>query len=752
MKQINRLSGHSFVTKAGNRRQGSILVILIILMAVFALLGVGMVSMFGSSILSAFTSNSARRANYMAESGIRYTISELRNAPTLTDKETAMADIDDGVNVKWFNVFPGVAGYRVLLYPSWSRTAVGTGVAATVVNATVPNSGFPPGYAIPGVGVGGVARLQVAQNNLVGINSYTITPDANGKLTAVTYNLASAVAIPLGVSAYANLAFPTTNPGSPGTSQIVTKGSTATPLVLNTNSVIALPQRNGEFMDYTAGRLYTYRTARVVGANVQLENIGWSGAGATATFPENSYLVFSQSLRLDAIGSAGGGAIQTQRTVNDAITLFTPGSPLSPPGPNQYPTALPPAASGFSGNLDALDTTRSGDRVVVAGYIATGGAHAYWAAFKHLGEAGYRFIDPEEAGRNIGYHVAPISNDIVDNLRNSWMQYHTLNYDVQIKNGWDLNHPDALSGIVFRWHESPLFPDTTTYQDTYEGYGLCFMEYNKNDHSSADMIPNTVKPPGLKKNLLLVLWEQKVNASGVPTKDWLAYAVLGQPKSYWNPVTKGQRTPADPDQKVTGYQVWPDGTLNDNSTLLLRVEDRFVTTGGVTTRYNEIKVFYGDASEFTFQNDSRTQDSIATNKARARYYPRWLETGDGGTLAPITPQWPPNRFAPSVGTIANWVNYPPLASATAYDYFTLTSSAPTGPYNTVTWVKNNSPRTGFSAVNLLNDKGTIRTTDFVIDSFPSGRKEIGLFAMGDMNSTNRTIAFDDFYIQILGGY
>jgi hypothetical protein len=70
----------------------------------------------------------------------------------------------------------------------------------------------------------------------------------------------------------------------------------------------------------------------------------------------------------------------------------------------------------------------------------------------------------------------------------------------------------------------------------------------------------------------------------------------------------------------------------------------------------------------------------------------------------------------------------------------------------VTWVKNNSPRTGFSVVNLLNDKGTIRTTDFVIDSFPSGRKEIGLFAMGDMNSTNRTIAFDDFYIQILGGY
>jgi hypothetical protein len=749
MKQIARLSGCAIVMKAGRRRQGSIMVYMLVLMVIFASLGVGMVSMFGTSVMSAFSPNSVRRANYMAESGLRYTISEVRNAPTVAAKETALTNIDPApadpgyidVNGKWFNVFPGVARYRVRVYPYWSRTPVGTGVALNSISATVPNSGFPLDYAIPGVG--GVARLQVGPNNLVGINNPVVIA-ADRK--TITYNLAGNVTIPLGATAYVNLAFPTTN-----ASQTVTKGSTATPLVLNINAVSAIPQKNGQFTDYAAGRLYTYQTARVdsstLPATVQLVNINWSYAPATATFSAGSYLVFSQAARLDATGDVAGGLIQTQKSLNDALALFSPGSSLPPSGPNQTPPALPEVASGFDGNLNALDTSRSGDRVVVQGYIATGGTHAYWAAFKHLGEHGYRFEDPEEEDRWIGYHVAPISNDISDNLRNFWMQYYTLSYDVQIKMGWDLNHPDATSGLVFRWHESPLFPDTTTFQNTYEGYGICFMSYNRNDEHSTDYIPNTVKPPGESKNLLLVLWEQKVNADGVPTKDWLAYAKLGRPLSYWNPVTKGERSPADPDQKVSGYQVWPDGAVNDNATIVLRVEDKFDTAGGVTTRYNDIKVFYGDASEYTFVNDSRTKEQVATNKQRARYYPKWLETGAGGTEDPINPRWPSNKFGLNGTGPPNWYN-----DMTTYDYFSLTSAAPTAPFNTVTWVINTLPRAGFSAVNLLPDNSTIRTTDFVLDSFPSGRKEIGLFAMGDMNSTNRTIAFDDFYIQMLGGY
>jgi len=739
MKQITRLSGPSSVMKAGKRRQGSILVFLIVLMVIFTSLGVGMVSMFGSSVLSAFATNSVRRAGYLAESGLRYTISEVRNAAAAA-RETALTNVDDGsIAGIWFNVFPGISRFRVRVYPYWSKTAAGTGVATNVITATVPNSGFPPGFAIPTApGGAAVAQLQVGPNNAVGISN--VAGGIAGS-KAVTYTLASAVTIPVGIAAFANLAFPTTN-----ASQTITKGSTATPLVLNINAVTAIPQKNGEFIDTTSGSLYTYRTARLVGATVQLENITWSAASATTTIPANTYLVFSQTAWLDATGEQ----LQTQKVQTDSVTLFSATSPAPPAGPNQTPPALPANASGFSGNLDALDLSKSGDRVVIQGYIATGGTHSYWAAFQHLGEASYRFEDPEEAGRWIGYHATPISTAISDNLRNFWMQYYTLSYDVQIKLGWDLNLDYAAQGLTVRWHESPDFHDAASYQ-YYQGYGISFMRYKDDNHGSNDMIPNTIKPPGnsLNKNLLLVLWEQKVNASGVPTKDWLAYAVLGDPTGgYHNPDT--MRNPADPDQKITGYQVWPDGRLNDNATLVLRVEDKFVTTGGVTTRYNDIKAFYGDASEYTFQNDSRTRDRIATNKQRARYYPKWLETGEGGTLAPINPQWPSNQFGLNGNTVAYWYN-----NLTTYDYFSLTSSAPTAPYNTVTWVANNSPRTGFSAVNLLPDNSTIRTSDFVLDSFPSGRKEIGLFAMGNLYTSGGypiTVAFDDFYIQMLGGY
>ena len=735
MKNITRLSGYSSIVKAGRGQRGSILVFLIALMVIFTVLGVGMVSMFGSSVLSVFVSNSARRANYLAESGLRYMISEVRNvAPSA--RETAMTNVDDGsVAGKWFNVFPGMARYQVRVYPYWSKTTAGTGVATTVVNATVPNSGFPPDYAIAiqGVGATGVAKLYIGDES-ARINSVAIA--ANRK--TVTYNLASALTIPSGVSAYTNLAFPTT------AAKTITKGSTPLPfLILNINDVGAVPQKNGQF---TYDTLYSYQTAQLVGSTVQLEGINWSAADGTAvTFPAGSYLVFSQkTARLDSTGEQQ----QAQRVRSDYMTLA-----LSTGPPQNYaPSALTEAMSGFSGTLGALDLSKSGNRVVVQGYIATGGTHSYWAAFQHLGEAGYRFEDPEEHGRYIGWHVAPIADASGDNLRNSWMQYNTLSYDVQIKNGWDLNKERGGSGIAVRWHENPLFqgqtpPGNDPYR-YYQGYGITYMIYMDDNHGSPDMIPNNIKPPGgsLNKRLLLVLWEQKVDASGVPRKDWLAYALLGHPDHYDHPAD-GERHPADADQKVTGYQVWPDGRLNDNATIVARVEDKFVTTGGVTARCNEIKVFYGDASEFTFEHDSRTRDRIATNKQRARYYPKWLETGAGGTLAPINPQWPSNQFGLNGSTIAYWYN-----DETAYDYFSLTSSDPAAPYNTVTWVKNDHPHSGFNTYDLLNDDTTIRTTDFVLDSFASGRKEIGLVGMGDISGPNLTVAFDDFYIQILGGY
>jgi len=754
MKNYSRLSGYSSIVKSGRDQRGSILIFLVVLMVIFAALGVGMLSMFGSSLLSAFSPNSARRAHYLAESGVRYTLSEVRKAAPSLRETVLISSIDDGtVAGKWFNDSSGAARFQVRVYPYWSKPAAGAAITA-INNAPVANSGLPPDYAIPGVGAGGVAYLKVGANNRVGINSYVIAGDRK----SVTYNLASAVTVQTGD--YTNLAFPTTNAG-----QTITKGSAATPLLLNINAVTAIPQKNGQFIDDTTGESYSYQNARLVGSTVQLEGVNWNAAGATVTFPAGRYLVFSQAARLDATGEYGGPQpIQQVRT--DYVPLYTATAPGSPPSNLTLP-ALTPAASGFTGgNLSALDLSSSGSRITADGTTASR------AVFGGLGDAGYRFEDPEWSGCIIGYHAAPISTAVSDNLRNLWMQHRQLNYDVQVKMNWTSNLDYANQGITFRWHENQTCaavpcPPNNPYC-CYEGYGISFMRFNGKTTCSGDMIPNYVKPgSGAAEagKLVLVLWQQKINASNIATKDWIAYARLGDPTTVKDPAT-GERSPADPDQKVTGKQGGSDGRLNDNASIVVRVEDKLVTTGGVTTRYNDIKVFYGDASPYTFVigSDSRTRDIIATNKERARYYPQWMEAGHGGTFPTINPTgvppnesgWPSNLFGPPGANpipIAHWYNKSTGSYDAIYDYFSLASTAPTAPYNTVTLITNGTPRTGFSTWAPLTDGCTIRTTDFTLDAFPSGRKEIGLFAMGDLNSVaGTTVAFDDFFIRVLGGY
>jgi len=64
---------------------GSVLVYLVVILLIFGVLGVTMVSLFGTSLTSSATPNYSRRAFYMAESGIRYALSELRNSIFASD-------------------------------------------------------------------------------------------------------------------------------------------------------------------------------------------------------------------------------------------------------------------------------------------------------------------------------------------------------------------------------------------------------------------------------------------------------------------------------------------------------------------------------------------------------------------------------------------------------------------------------------------------------------------------------------------
>jgi Tfp pilus assembly protein PilX len=66
----------AFERLAANR--GNVMVYVLMTMVIFAVIGVTMVSLMSTSISSSATVNETRRAFYLAESGLRYAMSELR--------------------------------------------------------------------------------------------------------------------------------------------------------------------------------------------------------------------------------------------------------------------------------------------------------------------------------------------------------------------------------------------------------------------------------------------------------------------------------------------------------------------------------------------------------------------------------------------------------------------------------------------------------------------------------------------------
>ncbi len=766
-------------------RRGSILIFIVVAMALFSVVGVVMVSLFSSSVTGVATANQARRAQYAAESGLRYVVSQIKNA-SLTDSDCAQAcsagDKECCVRKKLDAMYTDLnyttpvdyplgtspQRFRVQGYPFWFSI---TGTAATQNTASsIPSTILWDGFPAPPAGgqfsIPAGARLQVGANPPVAVNVANTNSSIAVNSRSITFDLASNVFVPNGQVVNGLLVFRTV-----ASDQTLTKSPLST-LEVNLPTVNLIPPYRGTFI--FDGKAYVYDRAQLrtdVNPNtVLLQNIRWAGNPISITIRGSSDIVFVENTRLLATGLYGAGATAVQKTGVEYSDLG--GSPdaatsARPPQSNQILTA------NFSNNdLSSLDLSRSADRVIVQGYIATGGVHMYWAAFQKLGTT-YAGPDPEDTSRTIGYHVAPIATNYRNTLKTSYLQYGQLSYDVQVKVGWDLNLAYALQGISFRWHEAPGFPNK------YQGYGLSFLRFDAKEGQSADYIPNTVKPglvgPGnaLKNKLLLVLWEQRVDTSGVERKRWLAYAVLGELKAgrcdqsnnTQNPAL-GTRNPADPDQKVTGCQGWPDGAVNDNATLLVRVEDKFV---GSKTRVNEIKVFYGDASANFPGSGQRVADSIATNIERGQYCAEWMTLTCQSGVRFNPARWPSNTFGLD-GSTPVFAYWDPLRSggaraATYYDYFTMGSTTPKTPYATVTWVKNAAAVDVF----LLDDAATIRTANyrpsdafpiprpgtFTLDSFDDDsnnvvRQEVGLHAMGYLNDSNFTVAFDDLAVQILG--
>jgi hypothetical protein len=55
-----------------------------------------------------------------------------------------------------------------------------------------------------------------------------------------------------------------------------------------------------------------------------------------------------------------------------------------------------------------------------------------------------------------------------------------------------------------------------------------------------------------------------------------------------------------------------------------------------------------------------------------------------------------------------------------------------------------------TGVILQSDQSTLTTQEFTLSSFPSSRVELGLHAMGNLNDSDRVVAFDDMSVQVIG--
>lgn len=117
-------------------QDGSVLIYVIATIVVLAALSSAMLSMYSSSIVSTSTPNRARRSLYMAESGIRYAMSELRNAPNAGARATVVTTLTSTVYSLSGGTFsfPSITGSD----PIYNITAQGTsGTGATLTSRTI---------------------------------------------------------------------------------------------------------------------------------------------------------------------------------------------------------------------------------------------------------------------------------------------------------------------------------------------------------------------------------------------------------------------------------------------------------------------------------------------------------------------------------------------------------------------------------------------------------------------------------------
>ena len=127
---------------ATSDRKGSMLIYIIVMIAFFGIIGTALVSMFSASAISSYTPNYANRSLYMAESAMRYALSELRNG----DFESVIGTL----NITATYTLTGGQSFNINVFGKWFESSADQDLIINdTLSLTVPQGTIPSGFSVP---------------------------------------------------------------------------------------------------------------------------------------------------------------------------------------------------------------------------------------------------------------------------------------------------------------------------------------------------------------------------------------------------------------------------------------------------------------------------------------------------------------------------------------------------------------------------------------------------------------------------
>ncbi len=676
-------------TRTATPSAGSVLILVIIAIVFLGALAAGVVSFLGTSNMDTTVSNLGEKAVYDAESGTRF-VAQQYAAQGDTDgdgnsdeEKAAVLAALDGSTVN----LPGSLGaFALVINPYWYvATADYTNANSIIVR--FPGT-IPPGYNIPATGV-----VEVEDNSLHPYTGRAI----NGN--TITFTLGDTVTIKAGKSVYMTLA--------PTAAQSVAAGGN---LVVSSSYGTLLPKYPGNIE--INGVALTYSSASFDSAT---NRITLSGISQAVSVTASDRVVLKKNADIQSTGQTGAGTVATSRqaTYTHRFSNSAPAGSEPTPGDTAY-------SSPLTSKSDFIDSTNS---FTVGNYQSSDGTTDTWMVTSDLPTTS----DPDSTCQqtsNLTYATIYLNKNGL--FAATWQNAtsHLLSYDIQLKCGWGNQLNYGAEGISFRNQPSGTGHDTM---------GISFMRY-KDDNSCSvnrnnrDLIPDSIKPPGLSGHCLLVLWYQKVNTSNnQENKKWIAYRDL-----------TSETCMRAPQSSVDGK------CMVDASTVMVRVLERMVDG----TKTSDITVYYGDASSPNnapsgsyYGGCARTSSRVPNSKAydydlnRQVYYKNSTYAAGSSPF----PTWAPVKAATWNSTV---------------DYFTFIENGGGYPVNcsACDWTGYNSGDS-YVAANfpMLSDSGTIRTTQFLSPSsgtFPSTRYEVAYHAFA-AGSGNYATGYKDFALRFL---